>query len=171
MPALELPAGFTAIDEPAPTPRRLALSSLPDWVGRDVGVSGWVRVDQDIIDRFAQATGDLQWIHVDPERASQSPYGQTIAHGFLTLSLLPWMRAGVMVLDGAAATINYGLNRVRFMAPVRVGSVVRGRFALQSIAPASQGMLLTWQATVEIRGQEKPACVAEVLNVAVPKAE
>ena len=148
--------------------RSLTLDELHGWVGREVGVSAWLRVDQARIDAFADATGDRQWIHVDPRRAAQSPYGGTIAHGLLTLSLVPGMRAEAVRLEGVAASINYGMNRVRFMAPVKAGSELRSRFTLLSIEPAGGGMMLTWQATVDIQGQDKPACVAEMLALVLP---
>lgn len=165
------PAGNTPARpgaEAAAGGRSLTLGELGDWVGREVGVSAWLRVDQARIDAFADATGDRQWIHVDPRRAAQSPYGGTIAHGLLTLSLVPGMRAEAVRLEGVAAAINYGMNRVRFMAPVRAGSELRSRFLLRSAEPAGEGLLLTWQATVEIQGQDKPACVAEMLVLVLP---
>jgi acyl dehydratase len=150
-------------------PLRLDLASLSAWTGREVGVSSWQQISQDMIQQFAVLTGDMQWIHVDVERAARSDQGGTIAHGMLTLSLIPAMRNETVELEGIASTINYGLNRVRFVSPVTTGSEVRGRFVLQESAPSGDKLLLTWQATVEIRGRDRPACVAELLTLVIPE--
>ena len=140
------------------------LEELKQWVGKEVAVSDWLQVTQDRIDRFADATGDHQWIHVDPARAArESPFGSTIAHGYLTLSLLPHMMMETLDVQGGRMSINYGLNRVRFAAPVRAGDRIRARFTLASMEDFSGGMQLTWHALVEIEGQHKPACVAEMI--------
>jgi len=152
------------------SPLRLDLASIGAWAGREVGVSRWQQISQDMIRQFAELTGDMQWIHVDVSRAAQSPLGSTIAHGMLTLSLIPAMRNETVELEGITSTINYGLNRVRFVSPVAAGSEVRGRFVLQESAPSGDKLLLTWKATVEIRGQDRPACVAELLTLVIPQA-
>jgi acyl dehydratase len=137
------------------------LDRLKDWVGKEVVVSDWVEVTQERIDGFAGATGDDQWIHVDPERsARESPYGATVAHGFLTLSLLPYLIRGIDI-QGARMGINYGLNRVRFTGPVPAGSRVRARFRLDAAEPIEGGVQSLWTVTVECEGQPRPALVAE----------
>ena len=136
-------------------------------VGTELGVSGWVEVTQARIDAFAEATGDRQWIHVDPERARrESPYGTTVAHGYLTLSMLPVFIYDVIRLDGVRQSVNYGSNRVRFPAPVPAGSRLRGRIRLLAADPMDGGALrATLQTTVEIEGSDRPACVAETMAV------
>jgi acyl dehydratase len=124
-------------------------------------VSGWVAVDQARIDAFAGATGDHQWIHVDPVRAAAGPFGATVAHGFLTLSLLPLMAESAFEVRGIRMGVNYGLNRVRFPAPVPVGSRLRGRFKLVRYEPLDGGAQLTTEVTMEREGSTKPVCVAE----------
>ncbi|MDT3735904.1 MAG: MaoC family dehydratase [Denitratisoma sp.] len=140
------------------------LEELKQWVGKEVAVSDWLQVDQDRIDRFADATGDHQWIHVDPARAkAESPFGATIAHGYLTLSLLPHMMMETLDVQGGRMSINYGLNRVRFSAPVRAGDRIRSRFTLASLEDIPGGIQYAWHALVEIEGQHKPACAAEMI--------
>jgi acyl dehydratase len=136
-------------------------------VGQEVGVSGWLPVDQARIDAFAEATEDRQFIHVDPEAAKQTPFGGTIAHGFLSLSLLSRMAAEASLLpDGLKMAVNYGFDRVRFLAPVRSGKRVRGRFTLDSVDEKAPGQLLIRQrVTVEIEDEEKPALTAEWLGL------
>lgn len=134
-------------------------------VGSEVAVTEWMTVTQAQVNLFAEATGDHQWIHVDPERAKQGPFGAPIAHGFLTLSLLPRFFEEAFRVDGARMGVNYGLNRVRFMAPVPVDSRLRARIALlaaESLPP--DGMQMTWLMTVEREGSDKPVCVAESLT-------
>jgi len=133
-------------------------------VGREVCVTDWISIGQDRIDKFAEATGDFQWIHVDVERsAKSSPYGGTIAHGFLTLSLLGKFYEDYLsyALPFCEMGLNYGLNKVRFTNPVRVDSKVRGRFVLVNVQDVDGGLQLTFSVTVEIDGQDKPACVVE----------
>jgi acyl dehydratase len=132
-------------------------------------VSGWVTVDQELIDRFAVVTGDRQWIHVDVERARRdSPFGGTIAHGYLTLSLLPAMRAEVGVVPSdVTQTINYGLDRVRFLEPVRAGARVRSRITLLGVEAKSSGQLMRTLNTMEIEGADRPAMVADSLVLLV----
>ncbi len=141
-----------------------SLDELKQWVGKEVAVSNWLQVDQDRIDRFADATGDHQWIHVDPARAkAESPFGATIAHGYLTLSLIPHMMMETLAIEGGRMSINYGVNRVRFASPVRSGDRIRTRFTLAALEDIPGGVQLTWHALVEIEGQHKPACVAEMI--------
>ena len=137
------------------------LEDLRAEVGREVGVSDWIAVEQSRIDQFAQATGDYQWIHVDPVRAAAGPFGATVAHGFLTLSLLPAMADTAFAIDDVRMGVNYGLNRVRFPHPVRAGSRLRGRFKLLAFEPIDGGAQLTVEVTMELEGVGKPACVAE----------
>ncbi len=140
------------------------LEGLRDQVGQELGCSDWLTMDQSRIDRFADATGDHQWIHVDPTRAAAGPFGATVAHGFLTLSLLPLLFDSGFSIGDVRMGINYGLNRVRFMAPVRVGSRIRGRFKLLSYEPIEGGAQLVTEATIELEGSAKPACVAEAVS-------
>ena len=141
------------------------LSELAALVGHEVAVSDWLTVTQEQIDLFAQATGDHQWIHVDVERAKAGPFGAPIAHGFLTLSLLPKFFETAIEIRDSRMGVNYGLNRVRFTAPVPVGSRLRGHIKLLALEPIdSNGMQMTWQVTVEREGSEKPVCVAESLT-------
>ena len=139
-----------------------SLDQIRDRVGEEVGVSGWLLVDQPRIDAFADATEDRQFIHIDPAAAAQTPFGGTIAHGFLTLSLLSRMAAeAVLVPDGLRMAVNYGLDRVRFLAPVRSGKRVRGRFVLDSVEEKAAGqILMRHNVTVEIEGEDKPALTA-----------
>jgi acyl dehydratase len=137
------------------------LADLPACVGQPLGTSDWIAVTQERIDRFAHATGDLQWIHTDPQRAAAGPFGSTIAHGFLTLALLPEMSASAFSVADARLGVNYGLNRVRFPAPVPVGSRLRGHFKLLEHTPLDGGAQLTLEVTVEREGAAKPVCVAE----------
>jgi acyl dehydratase len=140
------------------------LQDLRGLVGETLGASDWIVVDQPRIDLFAQATGDHQWIHVDPARAAAGPYGTTIAHGFLTLSLLPEMFASAFAVADTRMGVNYGLNRVRFPAPVPAGSRLRGHFRLLAYEPIEGGAQLTVEVRVEREGADKPVCVAESLT-------
>ena len=146
---------FTGIDE------------LETAVGEHLGHSEWHTVTQQQIDTFADATGDHQWIHVDPERAKDGPFGTTIAHGYLTLSLVPMLAAQVYRLEGVRMGINYGSNKVRFPAPVPVGSRVRAGVELADVSRTDAGAQVTAMVVVEIDGADKPACVAEVVSVVV----
>ena len=139
------------------------LADLQTRVGEEVGVSEWITVDQNRIKLFADATGDHQWIHLDAERAAKGPFGTTIAHGFLTLSLLPEMSASAFQVLDTRMGVNYGLNRVRFPAPVPSGSRLRGRFKLLKYEPLEGGAQLTVEVTMEREGSAKPVCVAESL--------
>jgi len=142
---------------------------LHELKGKEVGVSDWFQVDQNRINQFAEATEDFQWIHVDTERAAREmPGGKTIGHGFLTLSLVAGLMSKVVRLPGVASSLNYGLNKVRFLNPVQVGSRVRLRAVLADWEKRDNGYLVTWQATVELEGADKPACVAEMLALTRP---
>jgi len=139
-----------------------SLAELRPLVGQEIAVSDWVEVTQQRIDQFAQATGDHQWIHVDPQRAANGPFGTTIAHGYLTLSMLPLFSETAIEFRGVRMSVNYGLNRVRFMSPVPVGSELRGRFKLVAIEDiADNGLQITTEVTVERKGSDRPVCVAE----------
>ncbi|WP_298831703.1 MaoC family dehydratase [uncultured Piscinibacter sp.] len=133
-------------------------------VGQVVGTSEWITVTQERIDEFARATGDLQWIHVDPIRAAAGPFGTTIAHGFLTLSLLPLMAESAIEFRNVRMGVNYGLNKVRFPAPVPVGSRLRGHFKLAAFEAIEGGAQITMEVTMEREGSAKPVCVAESLS-------
>jgi acyl dehydratase len=137
------------------------LADLQPLVGQELGVSEWICVEQRRIDQFADATGDHQWIHIDPVRAAAGPFKTTVAHGFLTLSLLPEMSASAFEVRDTRMGVNYGLNRVRFPAPVPSGSRLRGRFKLLSYEPIEGGAQLTVEVTMEREGSPKPVCVAE----------
>ena len=133
-------------------------------IGDEFGPSSWIEVDQERINAFADATEDHQWIHVDPERAAAGPFGQTIGHGYLTLSLIPAMSYELLPRpEGGGMGINYGLNKVRFPAPVPSGSRVRGTFRLLELEQADWGTQATWSVTLERDGGDKPVCVAEVV--------
>ena len=140
------------------------LSELQALVGQELGLSDWLLIDQNRIDQFAHATGDHQWIHTDPLRAATGPFGATIAHGFLTLSLLPLLSETCFDVADVVMGINYGLNRVRFVNPVRVGSQLRARSKLLSFEALPGGAQLVVEITVELQGQAKPACVAEAVT-------
>lgn len=142
-----------------------SLSALKELIGQDVASSDWVTVTQERVQMFADATGDHQWIHLDVERSKrESPYGGTIAHGFLTLSLLPMMMASAVSMPNVRMGVNYGLNRVRFPAPVPVGSRVRGHLKLLSVEDIEGGAQVIWQVTVEREGGDKPVCIAESIT-------
>ncbi|WP_395657618.1 MaoC family dehydratase [Nocardioides sp.] len=139
------------------------LEELSAASGEELGTSDWLTIEQDRVDRFAEATGDHQWIHVDVERAASGPFGGTIAHGYLTLSLVPYLGSQVFALDTPGAKLNYGVNKVRFPNPVRVGSRVRARVTLGEIVDVPAGQQMTLRYTIEIDGETKPACVAETV--------
>ncbi|WP_433714587.1 MaoC family dehydratase [Nocardia sp. CA-084685] len=144
------------------------VGELEQAVGTHLGYSEWHTVTQEQIDLFAEATGDHQWIHVDPERAAQGPFGTTIAHGYLTLSLLPQLVWQVYRVDGVKMGINYGSNKVRFPSPVPSGSRVRAGVELVKLEPTKAGVQVTALVTIEREGGDKPACIAEALSVLVP---
>ena len=139
-------------------------AELAESIGAEIGASDWLVIEQDRIDLFAEATGDHQWIHVDEARAKDGPFGSTIAHGFLTLSLLPALLAEVYRVEGVRMGINYGLNRVRFVNPVRVGSSVRAVMTVAEVDQQADYVQVTAKAVVEIQGVEKPAAVAETVS-------
>jgi acyl dehydratase len=141
----------------------LTKSELEGTEERELGTSNWETIEQERIDRFAEATNDHQWIHVDPDMAAQGPFGSTVAHGYLSLSLLPYFMSQVLKVDGAQMGINYGIERLRFTAPVPVGSRVRLKAKLLSGEKRGEGVLYHVGVEVEIEGSEKPALVGEVL--------
>jgi acyl dehydratase len=145
----------------------ISTSELPNFIGKETGVSSWIEVPQEKIDLFADATHDHQFIHVDPEKAAATPFGSTIAHGFLSLSLMSAFSYETgLVLENTLMGVNYGLDKVRFLQPVKVGSRVRGRSVLKDVVEKRPGQyLLTWDITVEIEGQAKPALKAEWLTM------
>ncbi|GGR97069.1 MaoC family dehydratase [Micromonospora fulviviridis] len=145
-----------------------SIEELERAVGTHLGHSDWHRISQQQIDAFAEATGDRQWIHVDPVRAARSPFGGTIAHGYLTLSLVPMLVWQVYRVEGLTMGVNYGANKLRFPAPVPVDSEVRAGVELLSLAPGGGGYQLTAKVTVELAGAEKPARVVETVSVLVP---
>ncbi|MER5970049.1 MaoC family dehydratase [Streptomyces sp. NPDC002055] len=141
-----------------------SLDELRAAVGEQLGTSDWLEVDQKRIDLFADATGDHQWIHVDPEKAAAGPFGTTIAHGYLTLSLLPALVPQLMRVDGVRMGINYGANKVRFPSPVPVGSRLRATGKISEVSEVTDGVQLTTVVTVEREGGDKPVCVAETVS-------
>lgn len=145
-----------------------ALDDLAGLVGEELGTSGWLTIEQDRIDLFAAATDDHQWIHTDPARAAEGPFGATIAHGYLTLSLLPVLVGQAFSLAGVARRVNYGLDKVRFPSPVTVGSRVRAVVHLVSLDPGDASTRMGLRVVVETEGGTRPACVAETLTVLVP---
>ncbi|KOT60725.1 MULTISPECIES: MaoC family dehydratase [Streptomyces] len=141
-----------------------SLDELRNAVGEDLGTSDWLEIDQKRIDLFADATGDHQWIHVDPERAAAGPFGATIAHGYLTLALLPALVPQLLRVDNVKMGINYGVNKVRFPAPVPVGSRLRATAKIADVTEVTGGVQLATAVTVEREGGDKPVCVAETLS-------
>ena len=154
----------TSADTAAAPVRFATLASLADRVGQHLATSPWVTVDQSRINLFAQATGDHQWIHIDAERAARGPFGTTIAHGFLTLSLVPELAEKAMAVDDVRMGVNYGLNRVRFPAPVPVNSRLRGVLRLKSYEAIEGGAQVVMEVTIEREGSDKPVCVAETVS-------
>ena len=149
------PRMFTSVDE------------LKGAIGEDLGSGEWLDITQERVNQFADATGDHQWIHVDPERAAAGPFGAPIAHGFLTLSLLPILAGSIFRVDGPTLVINYGMNKVRFPNPVPVGSRIRSNAVITSVEEGPKGVTMVVRNTVEIEGADKPACVAENVRVMV----
>jgi acyl dehydratase len=140
------------------------LDELKAAVGEPLGSSEWLTVEQKQIDTFAEATGDHQWIHVDPDKAKDGPFGKTIAHGFLTLSLAPIFGWQVYKVENVKMGINYGLNKVRFTSPVPVGSRVRGSYEFVDVSEVKDAVQITTKVTIELEGSERPACVAETIT-------
>ncbi|MBV9992037.1 MAG: MaoC family dehydratase [Alphaproteobacteria bacterium] len=146
--------------------KTVRFEDLPSLAGQEVGVSDWVTIDQDRIAKFADATGDHQWIHLDAERAKKEmPGGKTIAHGYLTLSLIPWLTGSLLRIEGISRGINYGSNKVRFTNMVPVGSRVRARSKMLSAEARGGGMQLISEVTIEIEGESRPACIAETIGI------
>lgn len=133
--------------------------------GSELGVSEWVEISQERIDDFANATGDKQWIHIDPERAADGPFGGTIAQGYLTLGMIPLLGAQVYAFAGNVARVNYGLNSVRFVTPVRAGAKIRNRVELIAVDTVEKGQRVTLRHTIEIKGTDRPGCVAETVTL------
>ena len=147
-----------------------SFDDLRPLVGQEVAVSDWLAITQEQVNLFAEATHDHQWIHVDVEKARQGPFGAPIAHGFLTLSLLPKVFETAIHVEGTRMGVNYGLNKVRFTAPVPVGSRLRGRLTLLGCEPIEgNGVQMTWKVVMELEGSDKPACVAETMSIAYAK--
>ncbi len=140
-------------------------------VGTNLGSSNWLEITQDRIDQFADATGDHQWIHVDPVRAAEGPFGATIAHGYLTLSLIPLLSGDIYALDSPGAKINYGVNKVRFINPVKVGSRIRAHVRLTEANEVAAGTQLLFEYSIEIEGADKPACVAQTVVLLLSSRE
>jgi len=145
----------------------LPVEKIKERIGEEIGVSDWIQINQDRINAFADCTEDHQWIHVDEEAAAGGPFGTTIAHGYLTVSLFPFFSSGIAVIpEGTMMAINYGMNKLRFINPVKVGSKVRDKISLTNLEEKSGGrILMTTTHTVEIEGEDKPACVAETLSM------
>lgn len=141
------------------------LADLKPLIGQEIAVSDWVTMTQERINQFADATGDHQWIHVDVERATNSPFKGTIAHGYLTLSLIPLFNGECIRMPSVTMSVNYGTNKVRFTNPVKAGSRLRGRFTVRSVEDIKGGAQVTMAVTVEIEGVDKPACVAEAVSL------
>ncbi len=144
--------------------KEVAYADVASLVGQEIGVSDWLEISQARVNQFAEATGDHQWIHVDVERATRE-IGGPIAHGYLTLSLIPFLGADLLRVKGVTRGVNYGSNKVRFTGMVRVGKRVRMRQKLLAAEPRSGGMQMTNECTIEIEGEERPACVAEIISV------
>src|SRR4051794_2770774 len=141
---------------------QMRMDEVQQLKGTEVGVTDWFAVSQDRINMFASATEDDQWIHTDPVRAEEaSPYGTTIAHGFLTLSMISYLSRNILSVEGVRLRINYGLNKVRFPNAVKAGARIRGRFVLQEVADIARGIETTFAVTIEVEGSTKPCCVAE----------
>ena len=145
-----------------------SLDELTTAVGEELGTSDWVTIEQERVDRFAEATDDYQWIHVDAERAAAGPFGGTIAHGYLTLALIPWLASKIYTLDVPGAKLNYGLNKVRFPSAVPVGARVRATATLVDVTDMPAGKQLITTFVIEIEGATKPACVAETVVLLLP---
>lgn len=144
------------------------LEEVSSAAGEELGTSDWITIEQDRVNQFADATGDHQWIHVDTEKAAKGPFGGTVAHGYLTLSLIPYLGAQVFGLETPGAKLNYGVNKVRFPNPVLVGSRIRAHVSVGEVTDLPKGKQMTLKHTVEIEGQEKPACIAESVILLLP---
>lgn len=164
-------AGTTPTDNQgggSPAPRVFrSVDELRAAIGENLGYGEWLTITQERIDAFAEATGDHQWIHVDQERAAAGPFGTTIAHGYLTLSLLPLLAGDIFTVEGPKLVINYGLNKVRFPSPVPVGSRVRADATITSVEDTPKGVQMVVTSTVQVEGSDRPGCVAETVRVMV----
>ena len=147
--------------------RSNGIDEFESLIGQELGSSEWLTMDQDAINSFADVTGDHQWIHVDEARAAEGPYGATIVHGFFTLALIPKFSSEVFTIEGVSIRVNYGLNKVRFLQPVVVGSRLRGKVEVKDVIRGEKGTQVILQQTIEIDGQERPACIAEVVTLLV----
>lgn len=143
------------------------IDEIESLIGQELGTSDWTTIDQDAINAFADATDDHQWIHVDEARAAEGPYGTTIVHGFFTLALVPKFSSEIFTIEGVSIRVNYGLNKVRFLQPVVVGSRLRGRVEVKEVTRGDKGTQVRLAHTIEIEGQERPACIAEVVTLLV----
>ncbi|WP_152347203.1 MaoC family dehydratase [Brevibacterium sp. CFH 10365] len=143
------------------------IDEIESLIGQELGSSEWMTMDQDAINTFADVTGDHQWIHVDEARAAEGPYGATIVHGFFTLALIPKFSTEVFTIEGVAIRVNYGLNKVRFLQPVVVGSRLRGTISVNNVIRGDKGTQVILEHTIEIEGEDRPACVAEVVTLLV----
>ena len=147
-----------------------SIDELKNYIGKTTGISPWIDVTQKRINEFAKATEDFQWIHIDEDKAKEGPFGSTIAHGFLTLSLAPWMGYNTYKVQNIAHSVNYGLDRVRFLSPVKAGSKVRGSYKLLEVQEfKGNGYRVKNELTIEIQNKERPACVAETIGVLYPQ--
>tara|TARA_B100000686_G_scaffold342430_1_gene421595 strand:- start:1200 stop:1658 length:459 start_codon:yes stop_codon:yes gene_type:complete len=146
-----------------------SIDELIQYIGKITGKSPWIEITQERINEFANSTQDFQWIHVDEKKAQEGPFESTIAHGFLTLSLAPWMSYNTYEVKNIAHSLNYGVDKVRFISPVKAGSNLRGTFKLLEVNPTKNGgFKIKNELTIEIEGQEKPACIAETLGIIYP---
>ncbi|MGO2025691.1 MAG: MaoC family dehydratase [Brevibacterium aurantiacum] len=143
------------------------IDEITSLVGTELGSSEWTTIDQDAINTFADVTDDHQWIHIDEERAAEGPYGATIVHGFFTLSLIPKFSSEIFTIEGVSIRVNYGLNKVRFAQPVPVGSRLRGTVSVNEVIPGDKGTQVILKHVIEIEGQDRPACIAEVVTLLV----
>ncbi|GAA1547902.1 MULTISPECIES: MaoC family dehydratase [Brevibacterium] len=143
------------------------IDEITSLVGTELGSSEWMTIDQDAINTFADVTDDHQWIHIDEQRAADGPYGSTIVHGFFTLSLIPKFSSEIFTIEGVSIRVNYGLNKVRFAQPVPVGSRLRGTVSVNEVIPGDKGTQVILKHVIEIEGEERPACIAEVVTLLV----
>ncbi|MDN5806510.1 MAG: MaoC family dehydratase [Brevibacterium sp.] len=143
------------------------IDEITSLVGTELGSSEWTTIDQEAINTFADVTDDHQWIHVDEQRAADGPYGSTIVHGFFTLSLIPKFSSEIFTIEGVSIRVNYGLNKVRFAQPVLVGSRLRGTVSVNEVIPGDKGTQVILKHVIEIEGEERPACIAEVVTLLV----
>ncbi|SMX98658.1 MaoC family dehydratase [Brevibacterium antiquum] len=143
------------------------IDEITSLVGTELGSSEWTTIDQEAINTFADVTDDHQWIHIDEQRAAEGPYGSTIVHGFFTLSLIPKFSSEIFTIEGVSIRVNYGLNKVRFAQPVPVGSRLRGTVSVNEVIPGDKGTQVILKHVIEIEGEERPACIAEVVTLLV----